>query len=825
MSLRYRLFLWISALFLLAGMVTYGLEVFVTKKEMAKTREQLKKKIVDLNEKKRQHLEKFLETAIGENQARIDVLLERLSSYPAQATAFAPTLKNYEKGTWLSSAEVLHNNNWLDFVQNTNEGKLTSLIMPRVTALDHSFRVEITEDLAWILMGNLSKHPELYLGVRIRFDIGHAIPRHAPNEIVESTGKIPKGYLLFSWKQLISPDAQALQSPIFSGVIPAYQTNLIVPWADGTQLNIPRFYTAFQQARQYLEKGVAKSSENQVNQTRQWIAEEFTRLGQDINEAAIPKDLDKTLSSPFLRKELDELVMRFDQLYLIWCLAAMNDTGIFDGNLFSSSAPKGIAVHFGSNQYGEGVHTKDVFFPVAAFDDASYFKQFLPPDLSSNLSSQIAIYRPFDQRHVYFGNTAQFKVKEGEMTKVGYLTLGMDANVVLQKLILSTHQTALLVSANKVMGGFSDRGAQFNLNENIDLPIQAMLASKLGVVEWGDDNYYFFTMTPFPYLDIHFILLNSLAKEFALLDSMNQSATEVVDGILMNIHIIGISVLVLAIIILHYLSRRITHPISQLATATCEISEGRLEDVEIPVPSGKDTDEVASLCRSFDHMVKGLQEKEKVKAVLNKVVSQEIAQEILKGHIRLGGEEKKVSILFADIRNFTKMTQNMSPKEIIDLLNVCMTKISFLVDQHGGVIDKYVGDEAMALFGAPVVIPNSAYKAILSALGMVEALRKWNDQRKRRDLPPVEMGIGIHTGAVLAGNMGAENRLNYTVLGSNVNLASRLCSAAEGMEILISETTLKEPLVMDKILYEEIPPMTFKGFDIPVIVYRVTGFK
>ncbi|MGE0670134.1 MAG: adenylate/guanylate cyclase domain-containing protein, partial [Parachlamydiales bacterium] len=349
--------------------------------------------------------------------------------------------------------------------------------------------------------------------------------------------------------------------------------------------------------------------------------------------------------------------------------------------------------------------------------------------------------------------------------------------------------------------------------------------NKSGTLQWGDDSYYYITMTPFSYLDIHFVLLNPASKEFALLDSLDKSASQVVEGILIRIHLIGLSVLILAVIILHYLSRRITQPISQLATATCEIGEGHLEEVEIPIPSEKDTDEVASLCRSFEHMVKGLQEKEKVKAVLNKVVSQEIAQEILKGHIRLGGEEKKVSILFADIRNFTKMTQNMSPKEIIDLLNVCMTKISFLVDQHGGVIDKYVGDEAMALFGAPVESPNSAYKAILSAIGMIEALKKWNDQRKKQDLPSVEMGIGIHTGTVLAGNMGAENRLNYTVLGSNVNLASRLCSAADGMEILISESTLKEPMVMDKIFYEEIPPMTFKGFDLPVVVYRVKGFK
>lgn len=224
-------------------------------------------------------------------------------------------------------------------------------------------------------------------------------------------------------------------------------------------------------------------------------------------------------------------------------------------------------------------------------------------------------------------------------------------------------------------------------------------------------------------------------------------------------------------------------------------------------------------------MVKGLKEKEKVKAVLNKVVSQEIATEILKGNIRLGGEEKKVTILFADIRNFTKMTQNMSPKEVIELLNDCMTKISYLVDKHGGVIDKYVGDEAMALFGAPVESEDSAYRAIISALGMIEALTAWNGQRKTGNLSPVEMGIGIHTGLVLAGNMGAENRLNYTVLGSNVNLASRLCSAAKGMEILISESTLSEPHIKDKILYEEVPPMTFKGFDVPVIVYRVKGLK
>ena len=106
-------------------------------------------------------------------------------------------------------------------------------------------------------------------------------------------------------------------------------------------------------------------------------------------------------------------------------------------------------------------------------------------------------------------------------------------------------------------------------------------------------------------------------------------------------------------------------------------------------------------------MVKGLKEKEKVRGVLNKLVSKEIAEETLKGHVQLGGEEKHVTVFFADIRHFTAMTEKMDPKQVIKIVNKCMTKVSNLIDQRGGVIDKYVGDEVMALFGAPIQKENS----------------------------------------------------------------------------------------------------------------------
>ena len=106
-----------------------------------------------------------------------------------------------------------------------------------------------------------------------------------------------------------------------------------------------------------------------------------------------------------------------------------------------------------------------------------------------------------------------------------------------------------------------------------------------------------------------------------------------------------------------------------------------------------------------------------------------------------------------------------------------------------------------------------------------DVLKRWNEERLQKKEPIIEMGIGIHTGRVVVGNMGAENRLNYTVLGSGVNLSSRLCTAAEGMEILISQGTLEAPFVKEKIDVEEKLPMMFKGFDEPISVFRVKGIK
>jgi adenylate cyclase len=184
-----------------------------------------------------------------------------------------------------------------------------------------------------------------------------------------------------------------------------------------------------------------------------------------------------------------------------------------------------------------------------------------------------------------------------------------------------------------------------------------------------------------------------------------------------------------------------------------------------------------------------------------------------------------ITVLFADIRSFTSMTQKMLPHEVIELLNTCMTKISRVIDEYGGVIDKYVGDEVMALFGAPIASEENALHAVKCAVKILEVLGEWNRERQGQGLIPIEMGIGVHTGLVVAGNMGAENRLNYTVLGRNVNLAARLCAAAHRMQILISDDTLHGPHVEEHLIYEKQTAMTLKGFDQPIDVYLVKGLK
>jgi class 3 adenylate cyclase len=260
--------------------------------------------------------------------------------------------------------------------------------------------------------------------------------------------------------------------------------------------------------------------------------------------------------------------------------------------------------------------------------------------------------------------------------------------------------------------------------------------------------------------------------------------------------------LIISILFAIVFSRQITRSISRLVGATLRIAKGDF-DIQLPVTSN---DEVGRLTASFNRMASDLSLKERYRAVLDKVTDPRVAEALTGGKLELGGEELEVTVLFADIRNFTAMTEQMEPHAVVRFLNEHMTALTAIVSEHGGVVDKFVGDEIMVVFGAPQSTGNEAAKALQCARRMMRRRMELNEG----SAPPVEIGIGLASGVVLAGCMGSEDRLNYTVLGPVVNLASRLCSLARAGEIRFDRHTYER--LSDKPIEAESEKLLVRGF-------------
>jgi len=263
------------------------------------------------------------------------------------------------------------------------------------------------------------------------------------------------------------------------------------------------------------------------------------------------------------------------------------------------------------------------------------------------------------------------------------------------------------------------------------------------------------------------------------------------------------------------LSRGLAAPVQRLTAGAHEVAKGNLE-VRLPVRS---TDEIGRLTMAFNEMTEGLALKEKYRTVLNLVADEKVAHQLIHGEIALGGELREISVLFCDIRGFTAHTQNMPPAEVIEMLNEHMTALTAVVKPHHGVLDKFVGDLLMAVFGAPVHHANDAANAARCALALLAAREELNRTSRHQ----LAVGIGVATGTVVAGCMGSAERMNYTVLGERVNLASRLCSIAGPGEVLVDEATLAK--LGTRAQAEPKGAVELKGFKTPVSVFRLRSVQ
>ncbi|MFN0075893.1 MAG: adenylate/guanylate cyclase domain-containing protein [Prosthecobacter sp.] len=276
---------------------------------------------------------------------------------------------------------------------------------------------------------------------------------------------------------------------------------------------------------------------------------------------------------------------------------------------------------------------------------------------------------------------------------------------------------------------------------------------------------------------------------------------------------LGFVALLIALLVVLYISRGLSGPISDIVSGTHQIEQGNF-DVRVRV---RRQDELGKLAASFNEMAAGLALQEKYRSVLNAVADRTVAQQLIEQSSGLGGELRHVTMLFCDIRGFTAITENMPPAEVIELLNEHMTALTEVAYEHGGIVDKFVGDLIMVLFGAPVSTGADAAHAVQCALRMLQVRRHLNQTSKHS----LEVGIGLATGSVVAGCMGSDQRLSYTVLGHRVNLASRLCSIAQAGEIVMDAETYAE--AQELIQAEPMPPMQLKGISEPVHPWRVVA--
>lgn len=222
-------------------------------------------------------------------------------------------------------------------------------------------------------------------------------------------------------------------------------------------------------------------------------------------------------------------------------------------------------------------------------------------------------------------------------------------------------------------------------------------------------------------------------------------------------------------------------------------------------------------------LAKKIERDAETRAQFQRLLSPNVVEQIVAGSIKLDqdGTKLDVTMLFADIRGFTSMSERHSPEQMVRTLNAYFEVMVDVLFRNGGTLDKYVGDEIIGLFGAPVQRPDAPVLAVRCALEMQRALEEFNRMREADGAEQVQVGIGVNTGPVIAGAIGSSRTLQYTVIGDAVNVASRLCSAAGPGEVLISQSTYE--LVRGDVAVEDRDPVLVKGKAKAIEIYRATG--
>ncbi len=265
-----------------------------------------------------------------------------------------------------------------------------------------------------------------------------------------------------------------------------------------------------------------------------------------------------------------------------------------------------------------------------------------------------------------------------------------------------------------------------------------------------DDQYYLGSFRRIGYAGLGVISSTSEKKAFEEVYNIQKR------NIYLMIVVVNVSIL-----FVFFYARRLTRPILKLVDASKQIEQGNFH-IDLKPESG---DEIGRLTSSFVEMGKGLSDRDKMKDAFGKFVNKDIAEMVLRGEVKLGGDKRECVILFSDIRNFTSISEKIEPELVVEFLNQYFTAMVKCINENGGSVNKYIGDAIMAVWGELGHTNSDTERSILAALDMRKSLIQFNKGRGSDKKPKIFIGIGINTGEVIAGQIGSEDRLEYTVKG------------------------------------------------------------
>ncbi len=281
---------------------------------------------------------------------------------------------------------------------------------------------------------------------------------------------------------------------------------------------------------------------------------------------------------------------------------------------------------------------------------------------------------------------------------------------------------------------------------------------------------------------------------------------------------LGISV-ILGLGLAVLLARWMAKPLAEVESALQAVGQGKL-DTYLEV-NGQD--EFGKMAYTINKMVEGLRQRENLKKSLVSYVSSHVAESILtSGRVpELKGERRRITVLFSDVRNFTTLSEKLPPEQVVKFLNEYFSRMIDIIFENQGTLDKFIGDGIMAFFGAPLDDEQQEVHAIKAAIQMRKALSELQEKWRKENFLDIRVGIGIHTGPAIVGNIGSEGKMQYTAIGDTVNLSSRLESATKhfGVDILVSEDSFTA--VKDQFKFSPLQPVQVKGREAAVMVYAV----